>query len=636
MIYWFLSFILSCIGNYLQQAFNHFLQTRVKFKTRFQICAGKILTYFAVFMSRYLNIWAEDGFSMFKNQYIMLGRTELSGTTSKFEKKFEVRMFLKCVSDGGNAPFIRNIFSSMWMLSFGEYHNYRTFKNILMSTEIIKQLGYTSLSAMYSASIVFLLVDDSGEAYAFSKEIEDNKIPPSMSAVFYILQQNGTYRMIKNWDIKMLAAMHVITSMLTNKTLERTKKDTTFQNIAQKSKDEDLDINILEEFARMWISLDGKTNLFLSSLRLQFFIHFCSVAKYLDMDQQKQYKEKIVSKFYQGTENSLFLSGLPFLTIALKLFSDGLLQNEEQLQKFQDVDYHPVTSNSKLILNLEKINLNDVKMIKYSKISPHFNFLGGRRVRHGMCLIINQTFKQHPLLYRAGTEKDEQDLKTVWDHLGCRNFVKIKRDLSKFEMMEALKSFRDNLREHNPDYFVICILGHGNLNKKKRRDEVMDANLEMVSMNKIKNMFVDGRQCPSMIGKPKLFFVQACRGKENQNMIDTDMSETDGEDGIEETVQNGKKYINKSWFFVFQSTIKGFASNRHPQNGTIFIQSLCKEMMENGRKLNLATIASSVNQRIMRKFNIQAPIYENQLGDFIYFEPDDAQRGVLDENLIGL
>ena len=69
--------------------------------------------------------------------------------------------------------------------------------------------------------------------------------------------------------------------------------------------------------------------------------------------------------------------------------------------------------------------------------------------------------------------------------------------------------------------------------------------------------------------------------------------------------------------------------------GTIFIQSLCKEMMENGRKLNLATIASSVNQRIMRKFNIQAPIYENQLGDFIYFEPDDAQRGVLDENLIG-
>ena len=87
-----------------------------------------------------------------------------------------------------------------------------------------------------------------------------------------------------------------------------------------------------------------------------------------------------------------------------------------------------------------------------------------------------------------------------------------------------------------------------------------------------------------MIGKPKLLFVQACRGKENQNMIDTDMSETDGEQGSEDLEENRKKLINKSWFFVFQSTVNDFASNPHPQNGTIFIQNLCKELMENGEK----------------------------------------------------
>ena len=101
------------------------------------------------------------------------------------------------------------------------------------------------------------------------------------------------------------------------------------------------------------------------------------------------------------------------------------------------------------------------------------------------------------------------------------------------------------------------------------------------------------------------------------------MSETDGEQGSEDLEENRKKLINKSWFFVFQSTANDFASNRQPQNGTIFIQNLCKELMENGRKMNLSTIASSVNQRIMRQFNIQAPIYENQLGDFIYFQPYD-------------
>ena len=37
--------------------------------------------------------------------------------------------------------------------------------------------------------------------------------------------------------------------------------------------------------------------------------------------------------------------------------------------------------------------------------------------------------------------------------------------------------------------------------------------------------------------------------------------------------------------------------------------------------MNLSTIASSVNQRIMTQFNIQAPTYKNQLGDFINFKP---------------
>ena len=47
----------------------------------------------------------------------------------------------------------------------------------------------------------------------------------------------------------------------------------------------------------------------------------------------------------------------------------------------------------------------------------------------------------------------------------------------------------------------------------------MDVDGKMISMAKIKNMFVDGRQCPTMIEKPKLFFIQACRNEKKQDMI---------------------------------------------------------------------------------------------------------------------
>ena len=171
---------------------------------------------------------------------------------------------------------------------------------------------------------------------------------------------------------------------------------------------------------------------------------------------------------------------------------------------------------------------------------------------------------------------------------------------------------------------VVNILTHGRLNKRNHEDYLFGVDDGMLSMSKIKNMFVDGRKCPTMICKPKIFIVQACRGEQNQNMVDTDLSGTDNEsendDGVD---KNGIKYVNKSWFFVFQSTIKGFASNRNPESGSIFIQTLCKELTENGTRLNLATMASCVNQKIMRNYKIQAPIYENQLGDFIYFDPSD-------------
>ena len=64
----------------------------------------------------------------------------------------------------------------------------------------------------------------------------------------------------------------------------------------------------------------------------------------------------------------------------------------------------------------------------------------------------------------------------------------------------------------------------------------------------------------------------------------------------------------------------GYVSGRVPQEGSIFIQELCKVINERGRKDDLGTIASYVNRNIMREYLYQAPEIINQIGDLVFFK----------------
>ena len=115
-----IALLISSFFNCIKFVFSYVQQNYVDMKVKFQVIAGKFLTYAAVIVAKYFNIYPQDAFSMYKNQYIMLGKTELTGTTSRLEKNMEIKMFNQCVSEGGNAIFIQNIFAYIWMFSFGE------------------------------------------------------------------------------------------------------------------------------------------------------------------------------------------------------------------------------------------------------------------------------------------------------------------------------------------------------------------------------------------------------------------------------------------------------------------------------------------------------------------------------------
>ena len=85
--------------------------------------------------------------------------------------------------------------------------------------------------------------------------------------------------------------------------------------------------------------------------------------------------------------------------------------------------------------------------------------------------------------------------------------------------------------------------------------------------------------------------------------------------------QDGIQYPHRSWFIAYNSTIEGYASLRNPAKGSIFIQALCKMLNDHWYHTDISSIATEVNKEIMQNYQrIQAPIFENQLGDKVYFD----------------
>ena len=587
---------------------------------------GWLVRYTLKIVKDLLALYELERFHTWLTWYTILLGTRISGPIKQVNTNIEVTLITKCTANDSSTSvaLIRELFTLLWTFETGINLPYFNLKKIVSADNVINKLGFQSISATYSASLAFLLLDEPKVAYGFCKYIESQFEPPSMTVACYILLQNGSKKMVRNWDIKVLAAMKSINSLLINEHVGREIKIDDMSKIRNIGERTTLDAELFENFAKACNAIEGKFSSILPSLRLEFYKHICKVCRHLSTSQINEYKSIIVSRYYGHTDCKKDLISLTALTLILKLISDGMLCSREDLIEFANINFFPVSTNLQLMLKYKDIqaqNAGEDVSHPASNISPHFNLLGGTRVRCGECLIINQTFQHDPKRYRSGTTMDEAQLIKTWEKLGCRNRIVVKRDLARNEIIEELKNFRDKLKATIPDFVVIVILTHGSLNKRKHTDFLLDAERKKMSMAKIKNMFVDGKQCPTMIGKPKLFFVQACRGTKSLNMIDTDLSETDEENDNDIIEQNGINHVNKSWFFVFQSTIKGFASMRHPERGTIFIQTLCQELMKNGTRLNLATIASCVNQKIMRKYNIQAPIYENQLGDFVYFDP---------------
>ena len=470
-------------------------------------------------------------------------------------------------------------------------------------------------TVMWHYALAFLLCDDMKEAYELM-----NLSPDDYDIFDNTLFLAGRTIKIPNRDLKVLAALivslevyansHQITFADTHKIPLTEDVEGFLYPIFQDYKGSELaaDKVVAQDLAYWSLKIYGKLDQIISPFRIKVYQMFGVETK-----ENKELAMALHCKFHGISPKDFCvdsMQGVLPLHIISKLMADGFIHKAENLC---DVDG--------LVSSLAMKRNDEAEKI----VGPSWlREPGAVYIRRGECLIINQVFSNDPTYERKGSFKDVKDLIKTWSDLGCKDNVTVISDVTETEMMTALKHFRRRLASKLPDFMVLVILSHGKRDIKTGREYIMDINWKGVALGSIKNMFIDGTKCKSMVGKPKLFFIQACRGTRHQNQrlisdlcsCHEDSFETDGEDDENKSIEiNGIRYPHKSWFLIFHSTIKGFVSNRDPVQGSIFIQELCKEFRKKWFLFDVSRIAASVNKKVMEGYEqIQAPVFENQLG----------------------
>uniref|UniRef100_A0A8C6KCA8 Caspase-2 n=1 Tax=Nothobranchius furzeri TaxID=105023 RepID=A0A8C6KCA8_NOTFU len=233
----------------------------------------------------------------------------------------------------------------------------------------------------------------------------------------------------------------------------------------------------------------------------------------------------------------------------------------------------------------------------------------------GLALIIsNVTFDSRTAVdldRRKGGEVDEEVLRKVFTELDY--IASVHRDLTAQEMRECMEAFCRKPEHRTLSSCVVCLLSHG------VEGAVYGTDGQLLQLDWVFEAF-DNARCPLLQNKPKMFFIQACRGEE----LDCGVEQIDGpgrtlspsceqrdagreEAGDADSTQIGDmrrpriKLPQRSDMICGFASLKGTAAMRNTKRGSWFIQELNAALRLHSKDTHLADILVQVNRRIKER-----------------------------------
>lgn len=209
----------------------------------------------------------------------------------------------------------------------------------------------------------------------------------------------------------------------------------------------------------------------------------------------------------------------------------------------------------------------------------------------GKCIIINNKnfCRSTGMSVRNGTDKDADALRKCFQNLGFN--VTVYNDCTCEKMKNLLKQASEE--DHsNSACFACVLLSHGEENLIYGTDG-------MIAIKDLTGHF-RGDRCKSLLEKPKLFFIQACRGTELDDGIQPDSGPNSDTDANPQC----KIPVEADFLFAY-STVPGYYSWRSPGSGSWFVQALSSILNEHGKSLEILQILTRVNNRVATQFQSQ-------------------------------
>lgn len=213
--------------------------------------------------------------------------------------------------------------------------------------------------------------------------------------------------------------------------------------------------------------------------------------------------------------------------------------------------------------------------------------------QRGICLIINNIKFINQDFDRLGSEKDGESLTEIFAQLGFT--IHYLENLTASEMIAAFQESSRMDEHRDADCFVSIILTHGH-----KQNTLYGTDHMMVSLDEDLISQFNNANCPHLIRKPKLFFVQACRGDIRdsgvclQNVADAAGFSTTTEKAILEA-----KLPSWSDTLICYSTIDGYVSLRNVNTGSWFVDALSRELCEHACDTDLHNLLIKVNNKLM-------------------------------------